>query len=75
MKGQTVKENREMIDGFYKNLPVETKEMVDRAISSIVAAKKKCGKVVVVTGSGPNLHEGVTTLIAELILSALKRSA
>lgn len=41
--------------------------MLDRAISSIVSAKKKAGKVVVVTGSGPNLHEGVTTLIAELI--------
>ncbi len=25
------------------------------------------GKVAVVVGSGPNLHEGVTTLIAELI--------
>ncbi len=62
-----MKVNREMIDGFYNNLPAETKEMVDRSISSIVSAKKKGGKVVVVTGSGPNLHEGVTTLIAELI--------
>jgi hypothetical protein len=33
----------------------------------IVAAKLRGGKVVVVTGSGPNLHEGVTTLIAELM--------
>jgi hypothetical protein len=41
--------------------------MVDKAVDNIVSAKKSGGKVVVVTGSGPNLHEGVTTLIAELI--------
>ena len=33
----------------------------------MVETKKKNGKVAVVTGSGPNIHEGVTTLIAELI--------
>jgi hypothetical protein len=59
--------NREPIELLYRNLPPDTKEMLDRAISSIVSAKKKDGKVVVVTGSGPNIHEGVTTLIAELI--------
>ena len=37
------------------------------AAKKIVAAKQRGGKVVVVTGSGPNLHEGVTTLIAELM--------
>ena len=59
--------NRKPIELLYQNLPSDTKEMLDRAISSIVSAKKKEGKVVVVTGSGPNIHEGVTTLIAELI--------
>ena len=59
--------NREPIERLYRGLPTDTKEMLDRAVSSIVSAKKKGGKVVVVTGSGPNLHEGVTTLIAELI--------
>jgi len=59
--------NIEPIELLYKNLPDDTKETLDRAISSIVSAKKKDGKVVVVTGSGPNIHEGVTTLIAELI--------
>ena len=59
--------NREPIERLYENLPSDTKEVLDRAISSIVSAKKKSGKVVVVTGSGPNIHEGVTTLIAELI--------
>ncbi len=59
--------NREPIERLYRDLPTDTKDMFDRAVSSIVSAKKKGGKVVVVTGSGPNLHEGVTTLIAELI--------
>jgi hypothetical protein len=59
--------NRKPIELLYRNLSPDTKEMLDRAISNIVSAKKKNGKVVVVTGSGPNIHEGVTTLIAELI--------
>jgi hypothetical protein len=59
--------NIEPIELRYKDLPADTKEMLDRAISSIVSAKEKGGKVVVVTGSGPNIHEGVTTLIAEFI--------
>jgi hypothetical protein len=59
--------NKEPIERLYRGLPTDTKEMLDRAISSIVSTKKKGGKVVVVTGSGPHLHEGVTTLIAELI--------
>lgn len=59
--------DRKPVSILYDNLPAETKDMVDRAASSIVSAKKKGGEVVVVTGSGPNLHEGVTTLIAELI--------
>ena len=37
------------------------------AASRIAAVKNRGGKVTVVTGSGPNLHEGVTTLIAELM--------
>jgi hypothetical protein len=37
------------------------------AAESITAAKEKGRGVTVVTGSGPNIHEGVTTLIAELI--------
>ncbi len=59
--------NREPIELLYRDLRPDTKEMLDRAIESIVSAKKNDGKVVVVTGSGPNLHEGVTTLIGELI--------
>src|SRR6266481_4850173 len=38
-----------------------------KAVEKIVTAKRRGGSVVVVTGSGPNIHEGVTTLIAELM--------
>ena len=37
------------------------------AVRRIVEVKERGGRVMVVTGSGPNIHEGVTTLIAELI--------
>ncbi len=42
-------------------------ERVATAVDRIVEAKQRGGKVVVVTGSGPNVHEGVTTLLAELL--------
>ena len=59
--------NRKLIEEFYEALDARSKESLDAAVSRVVEAKKKGGKVTVVTGSGPNLHEGVTTLIAELI--------
>jgi len=49
-------------------------EMLDRAATAadkIVAAKERGGKVAVVTGSGPNVHEGVTTLISELMRAGI----
>jgi hypothetical protein len=52
-------------------LPSSTQEHLKQAIARIVSAKRKGGRVVVVTGSGPNLHEGVTTQIAELIRHGL----
>lgn len=42
-------------------------EHIKEASERIVSAKERGGKVAVVTGSGPNVHEGVTTLIAELM--------
>ena len=42
-------------------------QRVEATAQRIVSAKNKGGKVVVITGSGPNIHEGVTTLIAELM--------
>ncbi len=59
--------NRKTIRQLYDELSSSVREMVDKSVDSIVSAKENGGKVVVVTGSGPNLHEGVTTLIAELI--------
>ncbi len=58
---------RKKIHSLYKNLSQETKETLEQSVSAIKKAKEKNGKVVVVTGSGPNIHEGVSTLIAELI--------
>ena len=43
------------------------RERISLAVEKIAAAKEHGGKVVVVTGSGPNVHEGVTTLVAELM--------
>ena len=63
----TAKINRERIQKFYGELDERSKETLDAAAERVAAAKKRGGKVAVVTGSGPNLHEGVTTLIAELI--------
>ncbi len=59
--------NRDKIATLYQNLPQETKERLEQSVSAVKEAKKDNGKVVVVTGSGPNIHEGVSVLIAELI--------
>lgn len=59
--------DRKAIQAIEAALPGETQDRVKRAAAWIAATKEKGGKVVVVVGSGPNLHEGVTTLIAELV--------
>jgi len=59
--------NHDLVEHLYQGLEEVSKQRVDQAISKIVQAKEKGRKVVVVTGSGPNIHEGITTLIAELI--------
>ncbi len=55
------------IENFKKSLDERSLETLNKSVKSIVDAKKRGGKVMIVTGSGPNIHEGVTTLIAELI--------
>lgn len=55
------------LEALASELAPTTRERLDRAVNRIVTAKERGGKVVVVTGSGPNLHEGVTTLVSELI--------
>jgi len=59
--------NRKVIEAMHKGLRLKTKKRLSQAAELIINAKQKGGKVVAVVGSGPNLHEGVTTLIAELI--------
>jgi hypothetical protein len=59
--------DRNVIAAMYDNLSSRIKGRVKQASETIVKAKEKGGKVIGVVGSGPNLHEGVTTLLAELI--------
>ncbi len=55
------------LDAIAARLEDAALERIEEAVEQIVAAKQRGGKVAVVTGSGPNLHEGVTTLIAALM--------
>ena len=55
------------LENFKASLDERSRAAVASAIERITEIKKRGGKVMVVTGSGPNIHEGVTTLIAELI--------
>ena len=60
-----------LLQSLFNELPVATQTRFEEAVTRIVAAKQRGGKVVVITGSGPNIHEGVTTLIAELMRAGL----
>jgi hypothetical protein len=62
-----MKPDRELLDHLRASLSDGARVNLDLAVSKIVEAKRRKGSVVVVTGSGPNIHEGVTTLIAELM--------
>lgn len=62
---------RQIVERYSPQLDRETAEFLDSAVDTLVATKNRNGKVVVVTGSGPNLHEGVTTLIAEMMTKGL----
>jgi hypothetical protein len=55
------------LDTLETDLGDDTRARLDQAAAAIVRAKEGGKKVAVVVGSGPNLHEGVTTLIAALI--------
>jgi hypothetical protein len=59
--------DRKAMEAIETALPQKTHDRVKRAAAWIATTKEKGGRVAVVVGSGPNLHEGVTTLIAELI--------
>src|SRR5208283_1098008 len=66
-----MKPSRSFVEELRSSLPASTQTHLDNAIRAIVRAKRKGGRVVVVTGSGPNVHEGVTTLIAELMRAGI----
>ena len=53
------------LENFKASLDERSRAAVDSAIERITEIKKRGGKVMGVTGSGPNIHEGVTTLIAD----------
>ena len=55
------------IENFRSSLDERSQNSLSQAINKITEVKRNGGKIMVVTGSGPNIHEGVTTLIAELI--------
>ncbi len=57
----------ETMAGLMAKLDETMQARVNKTVDAIVTAKEKGGKVAVVTGSGPNIHEGVTTMIAELM--------
>lgn len=59
--------DEQAITALEQELPPAVRDRVHQAADRIVAAKERGGKVAVVTGSGPNIHEGATTLIAELM--------
>ncbi len=55
------------IESMEKGLASRVRSRLNQAVKVIVETKERGGKVVAVVGSGPNIHEGVSTLIAELI--------
>ena len=62
-----MKPEREQVEKWAQVLAPRTRERIQKTVAEITKTKESGGRVVVVTGSGPNIHEGVTTLIAEFI--------
>ncbi|HDZ90886.1 MAG TPA: hypothetical protein ENH37_09455 [Deltaproteobacteria bacterium] len=66
-----MKIDQDAIAQMYQALKPRTRSRLNKAVKMIVEAKERGQRVVAVVGSGPNLHEGVTTLIAELMHKGL----
>ncbi|MBU0516816.1 MAG: hypothetical protein KJ621_18845 [Proteobacteria bacterium] len=58
-------------DKFCSRTPEEIKQAVRPAAAQWVEVKERGGRVVVATGSGPHLHEGVSCLLAGMIEAGL----
>jgi len=63
--------DRHLLDSLETSLDADTRERLQQAAKAVIAAKERGRRVVTVVGSGPNLHEGVTTLIAACIRAGL----
>lgn len=59
------------LENFRASLDERSRSSLSSAVKRIIDTKKHGGRIMVVTGSGPNIHEGVTTLIAELIRAGI----
>jgi len=59
--------NAKVLAALGQRLDSTTQERIQGAAEAVCAAKEAGQKVAVVVGSGPNIHEGVTTLIAGMI--------
>jgi hypothetical protein len=66
-----MKPDPSLVENLYRGLGDSARAGVDRAVDAVVRARRAGRSVVVVTGSGPNVHEGATTLIAELIRAGI----
>jgi hypothetical protein len=55
------------LEELRESMDPKTLERVDGLVEQIVRVKEGGGSIAVATGSGPNIHEGVTTLLAHLI--------
>ena len=53
-----MKVQEELLDRFYENLDERSRASLDEAVEKVVAAKMAGGKIVVATGSGPNIQRG-----------------
>ncbi|MFW6052479.1 MAG: hypothetical protein ACOC8I_01085 [Desulfosalsimonas sp.] len=63
--------DHEAVKTMEQDLDPQIRSRVEEAAEMVVRAKKRGGRVVAVLGSGPNIHEGITTLVAELIYRGL----
>jgi len=66
-----MKSDEGFVDLLYGGLDAAVRERVDRWVDQAASLKMGGGKIAVVTGSGPNIHEGVSVLLAELIRKGL----